>query len=87
MKSIWLVILIVSSLLLLTVLVRNRISWQWIRSFTIHLVAAAAVLYLLNYSGLIPNMYIPLNPITISTVVALGVPGIVLIAGVQYFVV
>ncbi|MFX3634684.1 MAG: pro-sigmaK processing inhibitor BofA family protein [Candidatus Pristimantibacillus sp.] len=87
MKTVWLVILIISSLLLLTVLVRHRISWQWIRSFAIHLVLAAGVLYLLNYSGLIPNMYIPLNPITISTVVALGVPGIVLIAGVQYFVV
>lgn len=87
MKAIWMTILIVSSLLLLIILVKNRLSWSWLRSFSIHLVLAAAVLYLLNYSGLIPNVYIPLNPFTVATVFVLGVPGIALIAGVQYFIV
>ncbi|WP_240941800.1 pro-sigmaK processing inhibitor BofA family protein [Paenibacillus sp. HB172176] len=82
---IWTSLLIVSLVLLLWIVVRNRLSWSWLRGFSLQLIAAAAVLYLLNYSDIIPNLYIPLNPVTVGTVVALGVPGIALIAGVQYF--
>ena len=74
-------------LLLLWIVVRNRLSWGWLRGFSLQLIAAAAVLYLLNYSDLIPDLYIPLNPFTVGTVIALGVPGIALIAGVQWFIV
>ncbi|SFF34380.1 inhibitor of the pro-sigma K processing machinery [Paenibacillus catalpae] len=87
MKTVWLAMLILSSLALVGVLVRQRMSWTWLRNFTIHFVLAAVVLYVLNFSGLIPHIYIPLNPVTIGTVVVLGVPGIALIAGVQYFIV
>ncbi|MCM3631600.1 pro-sigmaK processing inhibitor BofA family protein [Paenibacillus glycanilyticus] len=87
MKTVWLAILILSSVALIAVLLRQRMSWTWVRNFNIHFVLAAAVLYVLNFSGLIPNIYIPLNPVTIGTVVVLGVPGIALIAGVQYFIV
>ncbi|MGO4111474.1 pro-sigmaK processing inhibitor BofA family protein [Paenibacillus sp. YAF4_2] len=87
MNMIWLAILVLSSVALVAVLVRQRLSLAWIRNFAIHFVLAAAVLYVLNFSGLIPNIYIPLNPVTIGTVVVLGVPGIALIAGVQYLIV
>ncbi|MFF2484204.1 pro-sigmaK processing inhibitor BofA family protein [Paenibacillus sp. NPDC058071] len=87
MKTIWLAILIVSSLLLIAILLRHKLSWSWVKGFAIHLTLAAAVLYLLNYSGILPQLYIPINPATIGTVVVLGVPGIALIAGVQYFIV
>ncbi|GLX71325.1 pro-sigmaK processing inhibitor BofA family protein [Paenibacillus glycanilyticus] len=87
MKTIWLAMLILSSVALVAVVLRSKLSWSWIRNFAIHFVLAAFVLYVLNFSGLIPNIYIPLNPVTIGTVVVLGVPGIALIAGVQYFIV
>jgi inhibitor of the pro-sigma K processing machinery len=87
MKIIWLTMLIVSSLLLLSILIRSRLSWGWLRAFALHLVLAAAFLYVLNYSGLITGLYIPLNPATIGTVVALGAPGVALLAGLQWFVV
>ncbi|WP_336790836.1 pro-sigmaK processing inhibitor BofA family protein [Paenibacillus sp. MMO-177] len=87
MKTLWLAMLILSSVALVGVLVRQKLSWTLLRNFAIHIVLAAAVLYVLNFSGLIPNIYIPLNPVTIGTVVVLGVPGIALIAGVQYFIV
>ncbi|WP_042171130.1 pro-sigmaK processing inhibitor BofA family protein [Paenibacillus gorillae] len=87
MKIIWLATLLISSLLLVIVLLRNKLSMAWLKGFAVHLVLAAVVLYVLNYSGLIPKMYIPLNPATIGTVVVLGVPGIALIAGIQYFIV
>jgi inhibitor of the pro-sigma K processing machinery len=84
---IWLAILVLSSVALVAVLVRQRLSLAWVRGFAINFVLAAVVLYVLNFSGLIPNIYIPLNPVTIGTVVVLGVPGIALIAGVQYLIV
>ncbi|WP_053373261.1 pro-sigmaK processing inhibitor BofA family protein [Paenibacillus sp. FJAT-27812] len=87
MKVIWLSVFIVSSLLLAVVLLRNKLSWGMLRGFALHLVLAAALLYVLNYSGVVPGMYIPLNPITIGTVLTLGVPGIALIVGLQWVVV
>ncbi|MBH5319865.1 pro-sigmaK processing inhibitor BofA family protein [Paenibacillus sp. GSMTC-2017] len=87
MKTVWLSMLVGSSVLLLWVLFRNKLSWSWLRGFALHLVAAAGLLYLLNYVGVIPGLYIPLNPITIGTVVVLGVPGVALMAGLQWIVV
>ncbi|MDQ8737583.1 pro-sigmaK processing inhibitor BofA family protein [Paenibacillus sp. LHD-38] len=87
MKEVWLSILIVSSVLLAIVLFRSKLSWGLLRSFALHLVLAAGLLYLLNYSGFVPGMYIPLNPVTIGTVLTLGVPGVALIVGLQWVVV
>ncbi|WP_424769119.1 pro-sigmaK processing inhibitor BofA family protein [Paenibacillus sp. sgz302251] len=87
MKTVWLAIFIASSLLLIAVVLRNRLSWGWLRVFSLHLVMAAALLYVLNYSGLVPGMYIPLNPVTLGAVIALGIPGVALIIGLQWVVV
>lgn len=87
MKALWMSIFIASSVMLVAVVLRNKLSWGWLRGFTLHLVLAAALLYVLNYSELVPGMYIPLNPVTIGTVVTLGVPGIALIMGLQWVVV
>lgn len=87
MNNILLVVLVFSSVALLAIIVRHRLSWSWAKSFTLHLVCACAVLYLLNYSGLISDIKIPINPATISTVVVLGVPGIALIVGLQHMMV
>jgi inhibitor of the pro-sigma K processing machinery len=87
MKTIWLAMFVVSSLLLIMVLLRNRLSWGWLRGFGLHLVLAAALLYVLNATEVIPGLHVPLNPITIGTVVALGVPGVALIVGLQWVVV
>ncbi|MCR2807791.1 pro-sigmaK processing inhibitor BofA family protein [Paenibacillus soyae] len=87
MKTVWLAMLIGSSLMLIVILLKNRLSWNWLRGFLLHLVLAAGVLYLVNETGLIEGLRIPLNPITISTAVVLGVPGVVMMAGVQLFVV
>lgn len=83
MKTIWLICLIVSSLFLIAVVFRQKLSWGWVKHFALQLVAAALALYLLNYSGIISGLEVPLNPVTIGTVVLLGVPGIALVLGLQ----
>ncbi|MFC5651920.1 pro-sigmaK processing inhibitor BofA family protein [Paenibacillus solisilvae] len=81
---IWLIILIASSLLLVGIILRNKLSWSWIKRFSLHLVVAAMALYLLNYSGIVHGFEVPLNPTTIGTVVLLGLPGIILMLGLQH---
>ncbi|OMF29117.1 pro-sigmaK processing inhibitor BofA [Paenibacillus sp. FSL H8-0548] len=87
MKTVWMAVFIASTVLLIAVILKNKLSWGMLRSFCLHLVLAAGLLYLLNYSELVPAMYIPLNPATISTVLILGIPGIALIAGLQWVIV
>ncbi|RJX37430.1 pro-sigmaK processing inhibitor BofA [Paenibacillus pinisoli] len=87
MKMVWLSILIVSSLLLIGILLRNKLSWGWLKGFALHMVIAAGLLYLVNELAIVEGLHIPLNPITISTAVVLGVPGVLMLAGVQLFIV
>ncbi|MBD2845609.1 pro-sigmaK processing inhibitor BofA family protein [Paenibacillus sp. IB182496] len=82
----WGVLLVASSLLLLIVLLRNRASRAVLKHFVLHLVLAAVLLYVLNYSGWIEGYAIPLNPVTLGTVVLLGAPGIALLLGLQWTV-
>jgi inhibitor of the pro-sigma K processing machinery len=83
MKTVWLGILILSSVLLVAIVLRSKLSWSWLRRLALHLVAAAVALYLLNYSGLVSGFEVPLNPATIGTVVLLGLPGILLVLGLK----
>ena len=83
MKTVWIAVLTVSLLLLIAVVLRSKLSWTWLRRFSLHLVIAAVALYLLNYSGVISGFEVPLNPATIGTVVLLGLPGIMLILGLK----
>ncbi|MGN7458072.1 pro-sigmaK processing inhibitor BofA family protein [Paenibacillus pasadenensis] len=83
MKWIWLSMLSLSSILLVLTLLRAKMSWSWFSRFAIHLTAAAAGLYLLNGSGLLPGAEIPLNPATIGMAVVLGLPGVAVMAGIQ----
>jgi len=87
MKIVWLSVLIISSLLLIGILLRNKLSWGWLKGFALHMVIAAGLLYLVNELAIVEGLHIPLNPITISTAVVLGVPGVLMMAGVQLFIV
>jgi inhibitor of the pro-sigma K processing machinery len=83
MKWFWTALLVVSSLSLLVVLIRNRNSLEFLRRFALHLILAALALYAINYSGLISGWEIPLNMTTVGTVMVLGLPGVALIAGLK----
>ncbi|WP_270167439.1 pro-sigmaK processing inhibitor BofA family protein [Paenibacillus sp. SYP-B4298] len=84
MKMVWLTILAGSLALLVLMWIRSRLSWLTIQRFLLHLVAAALLLYVLNFSGWVSGFHIPLNPLTVAVVVILGVPGILLILALQW---
>lgn len=76
MKTIWLSVLVFSVVLLLYFTIFKRIGFAWVTKFMFHIVLAALGLYIVNYSGILASVYIPLNPVTLSTVFILGLPGV-----------
>ncbi|MGN7361069.1 pro-sigmaK processing inhibitor BofA family protein [Paenibacillus sp. SAF-054] len=72
-------IMVVCLLLLLFIAVRKKIGFGWLTVFGTHMVLAALGLYLVNFSGLMTEVYIPLNPTTVGTVMVLGLPGVALL--------
>jgi inhibitor of the pro-sigma K processing machinery len=84
MKTLWVVLLIVSTSSLSLVLLRQKVPMGWLMRFGVHLIVAALALYALNFSGWVTGWYFPLNPATIGTVALLGLPGIALVLGLQW---
>ncbi|WP_379137591.1 pro-sigmaK processing inhibitor BofA family protein [Paenibacillus sp. sgz500958] len=76
-------VLVISAVLLLFIVLRKRLGWRWISVFGTHLVLAALGLYVVNFSGLISGVYIPLNPVTIGAVTVLGLPGLIMLLGIK----
>ncbi|GIP50892.1 SigmaK-factor processing regulatory protein BofA [compost metagenome] len=83
MKLVLIGILVVSLALLLYILFSRKLGLVWLPRFGLHIVLAALGIYVINFSGLITEVYIPLNPVTLSTVVVLGLPGVALLVGLK----
>ncbi|MOA19058.1 SigmaK-factor processing regulatory protein BofA [compost metagenome] len=83
MKTILTVTLIISLFLLLYIWITRKLGFAWLTRLGLHVVLAALGIYIVNFSGLITEVYIPLNPITIGTVLILGLPGVVLLLGLK----
>lgn len=83
MKIVLTVILAVSLIALLLILFSRRIGFAWLSRLGLHVVIAALGLYIVNYSGLVTEAYIPLNPATLTTVLILGLPGVGLLLGLK----
>lgn len=76
-------VLVASSALLLYVLLSRKPGFVWLTRLGLHMVLAALGIYVINFSGLLTEAYIPLNPATISTVLVLGLPGVALLVGLK----
>jgi len=85
-RSVWLVVFIASSCILLYLMARRKTPRGFFLRFGTHLVLSALAIYALNFSGWITGWYVPLNPGTIGAVAVLGVPGIGLVLGLQHLV-
>ncbi|ETT62974.1 MULTISPECIES: pro-sigmaK processing inhibitor BofA family protein [Paenibacillus] len=76
-------VLILSVILLGLVIFRKKLGFGWLSLFGVHLVLAALGIYVVNFSGLLTQVYIPLNPATIGAVTVLGLPGVVMLLGLR----
>ncbi|AOZ92746.1 pro-sigmaK processing inhibitor BofA family protein [Paenibacillus crassostreae] len=68
------------------IVIKRKLGLGWLTVFGTHLVLAALGIYLINFSGLITEVYIPINPVTIGTVTILGLPGVALLYGLKIFI-
>ncbi|WP_379164324.1 pro-sigmaK processing inhibitor BofA family protein [Paenibacillus sp. sgz5001063] len=76
-------VLVVSGVLLLLIIFRKKLGWAWLTLLGTHLLLAALGIYVVNFSGIITDIYIPLNPATIGAVTILGLPGVLMLLGLK----
>jgi len=75
--------LIVSSIFLVILLLRNRRAGRWLMMLGVNAVVAAFLLYGLNLLSGYTHVEIPVNASTMATVTVLGMPGLLLLAGLK----
>lgn len=83
LRTIAMGILILSAVLLVLIVFKKKMGWGWLSLFGAHLMLAALGIYVVNFSGLITEVVIPLNPATIGAVTVLGLPGVVMLLGLR----
>lgn len=76
-------VLIFSSLMLLLIVFRNRGAGRLLSALGLNIVVAAFLLYTLNLFSAYTQFELPMNTATIGTVTVLGIPGILLLAGLK----
>lgn len=76
-------ILIVSAVMLGFIVLKKKLGWGWLSLFGTHLILAALGIYVVNFSGFMTQVFIPLNPATIGAVTVLGLPGVVMLLGLR----
>lgn len=86
MKMVLLSIFVVSSILLLWVLFKNRPVVKWIGIMLIHTLVASLLLFLLNVFEIAGQYYIPINLFTVLTVAVLGLPGLIMLFSMKLFI-
>jgi inhibitor of the pro-sigma K processing machinery len=79
----WWSLLLSSSGLLVYTMLRHKYSLQWMGIMGLNLVAAAIVLFLINWLGATSEFHIAINEGTIITIAILGIPGVVLLIGLK----
>ena len=77
------VVLFISTCLLIYVMARGRLPLNWFMMCALHLSTAIMAVYIINYSGWITGVYIPVNLTTVSIVTVLGLPGVGLLLGLK----
>jgi inhibitor of the pro-sigma K processing machinery len=83
LRTVALGVLIGSGILLALIVFRKKLGWTWLSLFGTHLILAALGIYIVNFSGLLTEIHIPLNPATIGAVTVLGLPGVLMLLGLK----
>lgn len=83
MPYIWWGLFLVSASALALLLLRNRYAVSWLVTVGLHLVAAAVLLYAVNWGGSYFDFHIPVNVSTIAAIGILGIPGLMLLVALK----
>lgn len=83
MRMMWIGMFACSSLLLAVLCLRSKNARQWIGRSVLHMLVAVFLLYFFNLAGAYADFEIPYNFSTVFTVVLLGVPGLLMLAGLK----
>lgn len=83
MHIVWWGIFLVSVSALVLLALRNRAAAAWLATMGIHVVAAAALLYAVNWIGQSFDFRIPINWPTLATIGTLGIPGLMLLVALK----
>ena len=84
--SIWLWVLIVSIAGLVFVALRQRVGFRWVGAAALNVVVAGILLYFLGLAEPYTHFHLPINVATMTTVAALGVPGLAALVGLKLLV-
>ncbi|CAM3408332.1 pro-sigmaK processing inhibitor BofA family protein [Marinicrinis lubricantis] len=87
MTYVWIGCLSVSLLLLVWMLLRKRGAMKWLGYAMSNIALAGIALYLINGLDWLGSMEIAINFYTIGTIVLLGLPGLLLISAVHWFII
>mgnify|MGYP001465174400 CR=1 FL=1 len=83
-KTIWFLLFSASLAGLILVLARGRIGWRWLGAIALNLALAGILLYFINLAAPYTHFRLPINMMTLTTVAALGLPGLALLAAVKW---
>lgn len=87
MQYVFITLLIGSLLLLAVILSRAKLSPRWFTYAGLNVAASAVILYIIDVTRIIPHLYIPINLVTVITISALGLPGIMLVTALKWVVI
>ncbi len=87
MTSIWFWVFVASIVGLLLVVLRQRLGFRWLGAAALNVVVAGLLLYLLGLAEPYTHFHLPINMVTMTTVAALGVPGLAALVGLKLLVI
>ena len=83
----WGIVFAFSSLALLVTAFRSRLNMRLLNVLAINFVLAALLIYLINVTPWFGDFRIPINLITVVSIGLLGIPGLLLIISIHFFII
>lgn len=83
MDFLWWAVFLLSLSSLVVLVLRNHGAAAWLKTLGLHIIAAAILLYAVNWVGQRYMFQVPINVYTLSTIGVLGVPGLALLVALK----
>ncbi|RAU97868.1 pro-sigmaK processing inhibitor BofA family protein [Paenibacillus sp. YN15] len=87
MEYLWWAVFLLSLSSLVLLVLRNHGAAAWLKTLGLHVIAAAILLYAVNWVGGRYMFQVPINAYTLSTIGVLGIPGLALLVALKLTIV